>query len=59
MQSLAWLSGAAVFNQLTRIVLWDSVVARALGGPVPGVLKEITAGLVYLVVITCIVGLVV
>ena len=58
MQSLAWLSGAAVFNQLTRVVLWDSIVARAIGGPVPGVLKEITAVLVYLVVITCIVGLV-
>ncbi len=57
-QSLAWLSGAALFNQFTRRVVWDGVVARALGRPVPGVLKEIVAAVVYLVVVTCIVGFV-
>lgn len=55
-QTLAWISGAALFNQLARWIFWDTFVARALGGPVPGVLKEIFAVLVYLVAITCIVG---
>jgi small-conductance mechanosensitive channel/CRP-like cAMP-binding protein len=56
--TLAWLFGAAVFNQLSRWLLFDTLMARAIGGPVPGVLKEIAAVLVYLVTITCIVGLV-
>lgn len=55
---LAWLSGAALFNQAARWLLWDRVVARAIGGPVPGVLKELASALVYLVSIVCIVGLV-
>ena len=57
-QTLAWLSGAAVFNQVARWIFWDAFVARAIGGPVPGVLKEISAVLVYLACITCIVGFV-
>ena len=54
--SLALLAGAAVFNQVMRLLLFDLLMARAIGGPVPGVLKEIAAVLVYLVAITCIVG---
>jgi len=42
-QVLAWLFGAALFNQLTRWLLWQRIVERAIGGPVPGVLKEIVA----------------
>ena len=57
-ETLAWLFGTIVFNQLSRWLLWDTVVARILGAPVPGVLKEIFAVLVYLVSLTCIVGLV-
>lgn len=56
--TLAWLAGAALCNQLVRRILWDRLVARAIGGPVPGVLKEIAAVIVYLVALTCIVGLV-
>jgi small-conductance mechanosensitive channel/CRP-like cAMP-binding protein len=57
-ETLAWIFGAAVFNQVSRWLLFDKIVARAIGGPVPGVLKEIAAVLVYLVAITCIAGLV-
>ncbi|MGD8346499.1 MAG: mechanosensitive ion channel family protein [Lysobacterales bacterium] len=56
--TLAWIFGAVVFNQISRWLLFDKLMARAIGGPVPGVLKEIAAALVYLVTITCIVGLV-
>lgn len=57
-RTLAWLFGATLFNQAMRWLLWDRIVARAIGGPVPGVLKELASTLVYLVTITCIVGLV-
>jgi len=56
--TLAWIAGAALLNQLVRRILWDRLVARAIGGPVPGVLKEISALFVYLIALTCIVGLV-
>lgn len=57
-QTLAWMFGAALLNQLLRRLLWDGIVARAIGGPVPGVLKEISAFFVYLATLTCIVGIV-
>ena len=56
--TLGWFAGAALFNQLSRWLLFDTLMARAIDGPVPGVLKEISAVLVYLVAITCIVGFV-
>jgi small-conductance mechanosensitive channel/CRP-like cAMP-binding protein len=57
-RTLAWIFGAALLNQLLRLLLWDGIVARAIGGPVPGVLKELSSVLVYLITLTCIVGLV-
>jgi small-conductance mechanosensitive channel/CRP-like cAMP-binding protein len=57
-QTLAWIFAAALFNQVSRWLLWERVVARAIGGPVPGVLKEIFAVLVYLAALTCVVALV-
>ena len=53
-----WVAAAALFNQILRYVVYDRVVARAIGGPVPEVLKTLTAVLVYLLVATLIVGLV-
>ena len=58
MATLAWLFGAVVVNQVSRWLLFDKLMARAIGGPVPGVLKEIATALVYLATVTCIVGLV-
>ncbi len=56
--TLLWLSCAAVFNQLSRRLLWDKLVAHAIGGPVTGVIKALSSVLVYLVTITLIVGVV-
>ena len=56
--TMVWLTGAALFNQLSRWLVWDKVVAHAIGGPVPAVLKELSSVLVYLVTLTLIVGLV-
>ncbi len=53
-----WIASAALFNQFMRYVVYDRVVARAIGGPVPEVLKTLTAVLVYLLVATLVVGLV-
>lgn len=58
LETLLWIAGASLFNQFLRFVVYDRVVARALGGPVPEVLKALTAVLVYLLVATAIVGIV-
>ena len=57
-ESMAWLFGAALLNQLLRRLLWDGLVTRALGTPVPGVLRAIVAVLGYIAAVACIVGLV-
>jgi small-conductance mechanosensitive channel/CRP-like cAMP-binding protein len=53
-----WVAAAALFNQFMRYVVYDRLVARALGGPVPDVLKTLTSVIVYMLVATAIVGLV-
>lgn len=57
-QTVMWLAGAALLNQFIRYVICDRIVARAIKGPVPGVLKELAAVVVFMVAITAIVGLV-
>jgi small-conductance mechanosensitive channel/CRP-like cAMP-binding protein len=56
--TLIWLSGGSLFNQLLRWLVWDELVARAIGGPVPGALKALATVILYLVIATCIVGFV-
>ena len=56
--TLAWLAGGSLFDQLLRWLVWDGLVARAIGGPVPGALKALATVVVYLVIATCIVGFV-
>lgn len=58
LEALIWIFGAALFNQFMRYVVYDRLVAGALEGPVPEVLKTLTAVLVYLLVATAIVGIV-
>lgn len=58
LETLLWIAGAALFNQFMRYLVYDRVVAGALGGPVPEVLKALTAVVVYLLVATAVVGLV-
>jgi len=56
--TLAWLAGGSLFNQLLRWLVWDGMVARAIGGPVPGALRALATVLLYLVIATFIVGFV-
>ncbi len=58
LETLLWVAGAALLQQFFRFVIYDRVVARAIGGPVPEVLKALTGVLVYLVTATLVVGLV-
>ena len=57
-RTLLWLIGTHLLNRFLHRFVWDGLVQRALGRPVPGVLKELAALVVYLVAITCIVGFV-
>lgn len=57
-RTAAWLVGAFLVNRLIGLVVWDLVVARALRSPVPGALRTLGAIVIFLVTITCIVGLV-
>jgi small-conductance mechanosensitive channel/CRP-like cAMP-binding protein len=53
-----WLSGACVFNRFLRIVFWDRAVARALGGPVPKLLIDLTTLFIYIIAVSIIAGVV-
>lgn len=54
----AWLVGALALGALVDIFVWDFLVARALEGRVPGVLKALGGILIFLITVVCIVGLV-
>ena len=56
--TIAWLAGASLANQLLRWLVWDGLVAKAIGGPVPGALKALSSVVLYLAITTCIVGFV-
>jgi small-conductance mechanosensitive channel/CRP-like cAMP-binding protein len=51
-----WLSAAGLANRLTRVFLWEGLVARAIGGSVPRLLSDIVSVLIYLLAITGIIG---
>jgi len=54
----AWLTGAFIVGRLVDLFVWNLLVARALNSPVPGALKALVGILIFLVTVTCIVGLV-
>lgn len=54
--TLLWLAGAVIVSKLVVALIWDSLVARALGAPVPGALKALGTIVIFLVTVTCIVG---
>lgn len=56
--TLLWLAGAFLLIKLANLVLWDAIVSHALRGPVPAVLKEMFAVVIYLVALTGVTGLV-
>ncbi len=53
-----WLSAAFLVNRLCVVFLWDGIIRRTLGGPVPRLLRDFTSVLIYLVAITGIISFV-
>jgi len=54
-----WLASAFLINRLMSVFFWDMVVSRAMGGgPVPRLLKDVVAAVVYIIAITGIVAFV-
>lgn len=47
-----WFSAAFFLNRLISVLFWDGLVARAIQGQVPRLLKDITGFLVYTVAAT-------
>lgn len=47
-----WLTSAFLLNRLLVVFLWDMAVARALGGPVPRLLKDVVGAAIYLIAIS-------
>lgn len=58
LQCAIWLSGAYFINTLVNYIIWDRVIAPALGEPVPRLLKNVSGILVYAVAVTGIIGIV-
>jgi len=50
-----WLASAFLLNRLLHVFLWQMVAERALGGPIPRLIKDVVGALIYLVAITGIV----
>ena len=53
-----WLAGAMIVSHLVEMLVWDLLLARALNSPVPGALKALGGIVIFLITVTCIVGLV-
>lgn len=53
-----WLAAGLSCNRLIDHLLWDGLVSRALGRPVPKLLKDLSGTLVLLLTVTGVVGLV-
>jgi len=56
--TLASLAVASLVNRGIGILIWDRLVARALGGKVPAILKSMVSLVVYLVAMSMVVGFV-
>ncbi len=53
-----WLSGAFVAGRLINVLLWDRIVAGAIGKPVPRLLRDCVTVVVFLLALSGIVGIV-
>ena len=53
-----WLSAAHFMNRLVIVFVWDGLVAKAIGAPIPRLVKDIFTILVYLTAVTGIIGIV-
>lgn len=53
-----WVSAAALINTFINVLVWDNIIAKALGASPPKLLKDVCAVLLYLIAVTGIVGFV-
>ena len=53
-----WFSAAFFLNRALAVFFWDGLIAGAIGGPVPRLLKDMMALVLYLIAATGIMGLV-
>ena len=53
-----WLTGAAFISHLVNVLVWDRIVSRATGHPVPRLIKDFVAAIIFLIAITGIIGVV-
>ena len=51
-----WLTAAYLLNRLIVVIFWDTVVARALGGPVPRLLKDVVAAVIFMTAVSGIIS---
>ncbi len=58
LQCAIWLSGAYFINSLINHIIWDRLIAPALGDRVPRLLKNVTGIIVYAIAVTGIIGVV-
>jgi len=56
--TITCLAGAHLVNRAIDVLIWDRLVAKALGGTVPAILKTMVAVVVHLVTMSMVVGLV-
>ncbi|MFQ5674701.1 MAG: mechanosensitive ion channel family protein [bacterium] len=53
-----WLSAAFFLNRVIVVFVWEGLIEKALGGPVPRLLKDVMSVIIYVIAITGIVGIV-
>ncbi len=58
LQICAWLASAWLVNRLLHIFVWEMLVERATGRPVPRLVKDIVATVIFLIAVTGIVSFV-
>lgn len=47
-----WISTAFLINRIMRVFFWNGLVARALDAPVPRLLTDVTAVIIYMIAFT-------
>ena len=53
-----WLASAFLINRLMTVFFWELIVERAVGGPIPRLVKDVVAAVILLTAISGIVGFV-
>jgi small-conductance mechanosensitive channel/CRP-like cAMP-binding protein len=53
-----WLAAAFFVDRLVKVLIWDGVVERALGAPVPRLIKDVFTFVLFMIALAGIVGVV-